>query len=60
MEENDGKIKTTGASDGASAETGEYTVEEIRNMTISDIKRLPKKTRMMILEKYGSEPNYSR
>lgn len=59
LEENDNKIKTTGAAEGASAETGEYTVEEIRNMTISDIRKLPKETRRKILEKYGSEPNYS-
>lgn len=57
LEENDGKIKTTGAGTGAAGEVGEYSNEEIAAMSIDDIKKLPKETRKLILKKFGSEPN---
>ena len=52
-------MKTTGPGTGAAGDTGEYTVEEIKNMTVEDIKKLPRQTRQAILKKFGSEPNYS-
>lgn len=59
MEENENKIRTTGPSTGAPANAKEYSVSEIAQMTHADIRRMNKETRRKILEKYGSEPNYS-
>lgn len=59
IKKNETKIKTTGKSGGGAVETGEYSVEEILRMTPAQFGRLPKKTQDAILNKYGSEPNYT-
>ena len=59
LEENDGKTRTTGAGSGASVSSKEYSVAEISSMTHYDIRKLPKETRIKILEKFGSLPNYT-
>lgn len=58
LEENEKKVKTTGPGGGAPP-TDEYTVEEIRGMSVEDFAALPKKKRALIMEKYGSNPNNS-
>ncbi len=57
IEKNSQKVKTTGGTGGGTAPAGEYSVDEIRNMTVEDFKKLPKKVVDSILHKYGSEPN---
>lgn len=57
--ENEQKIRTIGGGGGAPPSAEEFSIAEISRMTHQDIRKLPKATREKILQKYGSEPNYS-
>ena len=59
IEENDGKTKTTGTGSGGNTGPHEYTLGEIQSMTAKDVRKLSKDQRKQILEKFGSQPNFS-
>jgi hypothetical protein len=59
LEENEKKVRTTGAGGGGATNSDEYTVGEILSMSTDDFGKLPKAKRRAIMEKYGSTPNRS-